>query len=358
MLTWASPYLSAHFNFCSSSFESLARNLRQRPGGPRWRRSSTSSKHPPGLPAIPGTLHSPSSPSSPSSSTSARCTGKPVVPTTAAGRAKAWPVGRWASSMPPRSSTRPLANEKDVSFELSYAQPGAVPVVLARAGQAPARGSREGPHLPRRPGMVGRRGSQPPGQRPFPRRPGRDRAVGRPGAHGLVGGPVEPAHSLAPLGPGAGRGAHGRAAPPGPARLAHRPAQPPPGRPESERAPRPGPQRRLAHRGVLHRPRRLQEGERHLGPLRRRRAAAGRGRPALGGGAGLRHRRDGSGATSSWSCPRLLLGRRARRRGRAAPRGPARALQPGRQPAKCHSVDVGQHRHRRRAARQPRGAAA
>ena len=134
LLSWASPYLSAHVNFCASSFESLLES------SARTGRSSVGSvvnlvKQLPGLSAIPGTLHSLVTQFPLIVDVSPVYEGSQVVPPTARARAKAlagWTFGIFDASEILDSA---LANEKNISLVLSYESHGAEPVVFARAGR-------------------------------------------------------------------------------------------------------------------------------------------------------------------------------------------------------------------------------
>jgi diguanylate cyclase (GGDEF)-like protein len=135
LLAWTAPYLSGRFNFCSSSFAELL-NASAVTG-----KSTVSSivsllKPAPGLPAIPDTLHDIVAQLPIFIEISPVYSGA-RAPATAGGRAKAligWTMGVFNAT---DIVDLALSNEKGASLELSFAQPGAAPTVLAHAGPAP-----------------------------------------------------------------------------------------------------------------------------------------------------------------------------------------------------------------------------
>ena len=132
LLNWTAPYLSGRFNFCSSPFQRVL----QASGATG--RSTVSSivsllKPAPGRVAIPALLQNIAAELPIFIEISPVYTG-PRPPTTAQARAQAlagWTMGVFNAT---DILDLAVANEKDASLELAYAQPGAKPAVLAHAG--------------------------------------------------------------------------------------------------------------------------------------------------------------------------------------------------------------------------------
>ena len=102
LLHWVSPYLSAHFNFCYSSFEELL-DTAAATGRPSVESVISLLQPPPGLPAIPGALHAFVAQLPIFAEVSPVYTGAGPPPARAGPRH--WLAGLWASSTPARSST-------------------------------------------------------------------------------------------------------------------------------------------------------------------------------------------------------------------------------------------------------------
>jgi diguanylate cyclase (GGDEF)-like protein len=132
LLSWVAPYLSAHFNFCASTFESLL------DGSARTGRSLVASvvsivKPPPGMPTIPPQLdgyigHLP-----------IFIEVSPVfagirAPLTAAARARTLTGWTMAIFDANKILNPALVKGNNVSLALAYSLPGTPPVILARAG--------------------------------------------------------------------------------------------------------------------------------------------------------------------------------------------------------------------------------
>jgi len=133
LLSWVSPYLSADFNFCASSFEGLLAT------SAKTGRSSVASvislvKPPPGMPAIPAVLNTYLVQLPIFIEVSPVFTGSEVPATS---RARARTLAGWTMGIfDARSILNPaVANENNVSLVLAYAPPGRTQAVLAHAGQ-------------------------------------------------------------------------------------------------------------------------------------------------------------------------------------------------------------------------------
>ncbi|MGA3214493.1 MAG: EAL domain-containing protein [Acidimicrobiales bacterium] len=133
LLSWVSPYLSAHFNFCASSFQGLLDT------SARTGRSLVASvlnlvKPPPGMPAVPPQLHAYIADLPIFIEISPVFTGT-GIPTTA--RARAQELTGWTMAIfdADKILGPALATGDGVSLVLAHSSPGDRPTELARAGQ-------------------------------------------------------------------------------------------------------------------------------------------------------------------------------------------------------------------------------
>jgi len=133
LVSWVSPYLSAHFNFCASSFEGLLDT------SAKTGRSSVASvislvKPPPGMPAVPAVLHAYIAQLPIFIEVNPVYTGTqlPNAVRARSERLAGWTMGIFDASMILRPA---LANEKNVSLVLAFASPRAKAMVVARGGQ-------------------------------------------------------------------------------------------------------------------------------------------------------------------------------------------------------------------------------
>jgi hypothetical protein len=135
LLNWVGPYLSAHFNFCHSSFQQLL------DGSARTGKASVTSvvslvyEAPPGMPAVPLPLMSFVSRLPIFVQVSPVYSG-PGAPSSTGARARAlvgWTLGIFDAN---EILSPAMANERGISLVLTYRGPGARPAVLARAGRA------------------------------------------------------------------------------------------------------------------------------------------------------------------------------------------------------------------------------
>jgi len=132
LVSWASPYLSARFNFCSSSYEALLDNS-AKTGQTYVGSLITLLKVLPGMSPIPSVLDSLITKLPTVMEISPVYTIPQVVSTQQRARTLAgWTMGIFDAN---EILDPALVNEKNVSVVLSYALPGAKPVVLAHAGR-------------------------------------------------------------------------------------------------------------------------------------------------------------------------------------------------------------------------------
>ncbi|HMK96340.1 MAG TPA: EAL domain-containing protein, partial [Acidimicrobiales bacterium] len=136
LLEWAGPYLSAHFNFCASSYQELL-DASARTGAPSVSSAVRLLVPTPGMPALPAALHAFVA-ELPIFVEATPVYAAPQPLTATGGRAKVlsgWTLGLFDAQQILEPA---LANEKDVSVVLAYGTPGARPMVLAQEGHAEA----------------------------------------------------------------------------------------------------------------------------------------------------------------------------------------------------------------------------
>jgi diguanylate cyclase (GGDEF)-like protein len=152
LLAWVSPYVSDHFNFCATSFETTF-DTSARTGESVAASVASLMQPAAGLPPIPTTLHSlllrlpifiEVSP----------VFGGAQVPTTQSARSKALIGWTMAVFDADQILAPALASGKGVSLALAYAPPGGRPTVLARAGLAQGGVAQETLSFPADPGWV------------------------------------------------------------------------------------------------------------------------------------------------------------------------------------------------------------
>ncbi|MFZ2056508.1 MAG: EAL domain-containing protein [Acidimicrobiales bacterium] len=134
LVSWATPYLSAHLNYCASTFENMLDSLAATGRSSVVPATALLGRLPRGMPALPQALLAFVA-RFPAFIEFSPVYAEPQVPATTRGRAKAltgWAMGIFAAD---EILDPALANEKGVSVALAYASPGAKPTVLARAGQ-------------------------------------------------------------------------------------------------------------------------------------------------------------------------------------------------------------------------------
>jgi len=152
LLAWISPYVSAHFNFCGSSFAGLF-DTSARTGATVAATVVKLIRPAPGLPAIPAALHSVLLRLPIFMELSPVYAGT-RFPTTISARSKALLGWTMAVFDADQILNPALVGEKAVSLVLAYAPPGGRPAVLARVGPPQSAATSRTLTFPADPGWV------------------------------------------------------------------------------------------------------------------------------------------------------------------------------------------------------------